>query len=180
VKKILLFAPILLFFVTQSTFAQVEQLQINNFTVKENLLKNEKIAVIACDENDRPLETISGTFRFSINGFKQDLIFNGGIAVPPQPIDKSTFIYLRHTNDSGTHGKLYYVIKRDTDLKPIKISWLMLLLIPLGIIFLAMLFRKFLVIAIVMLAALLYFNSGKGLSIPTFFDTIFDGLRSIF
>jgi len=153
---------------------------INNFIVKENLLKNDKIAIIACDAADTPLENIRGTFQFSINGFKQALKFNDGVAIAPQQIDKSTFIYLRHENEEGAHGKLYYVIKKEHDLKPIKINWLLLVLIPLILIILATMFRKFILIAAALLIILYLFNTSNGLNIPTFFSTIFDGLKSIF
>jgi len=156
------------------------QVAINNFIVKENLLKNDKIAIIACDANEKPLETVNGTFQFSVNGFKQSLRFNDGVAVPPQQIDKSTFIYLRHENEAGTHGKLYYVIKKDQDLKLIKINWLLLVLIPLIIIILATMFRKFILIAAVILIILFIFNSSNGLKLGTFFETVFDGLKSVF
>ena len=175
----------LLFIAITSACAQTDlitsnQIAINNFIVKENLLKNDKIAVIACDANEKPLENVSGTFQFSINGFKQTLKFNEGVAVPPQQIDKSTFIYLRHENESGTHGKLYYVIKKDQDLKLVKINWLLLVLIPLIVIILATMFRKFILIAAVLLIILFVFNSSKGLKFGTFFETVFDGLKSVF
>ena len=156
------------------------QVSINNFIVKENLLKNDKVAIIACDANEKPLENVSGTFQFSINGFKQILRFNEGVAVPPQQIDKSTFIYLRHENETGTHGKLYYVIKKDQDLKLIKINWLLLVLIPLIVIVLATMFRKFILIAAVLLIIMFMFNSSNGLKFGTFFETVFDGLKSVF
>lgn len=180
-RKIILFSFIISI-LTFRTFSQTDaqRLLIPNFIVKENLLKNEKIAIIACDAEEKPLEHITGNFQFTINGFKQDLRFNDGVAVAPQQIDKSTFLYLRHTNENGTFGKLFYVIKKGTDLNPIKINWLILILIPLGLIFIAMLFRKFLLIAIILIVVIFYFNSNKGLSIPTFFDTIFDGLKSLF
>lgn len=156
------------------------ELAINNFLVKENLLKNDKIAIIACDSAEKPLENISGTFQFSINGFKQVLKFNEGVAVAPQPIDKSTFLYLRHENESGTHGKLYYIFKKEHDLKPVKISWMLLVLIPLVVIILATMFRKFILIAAAILIGMYIFNSSNGLNLGTLFETIFDGLRSIF
>lgn len=164
----------------QSDSLTSNQVAINNFIVKENLLKNDKIAIIACDANEKPLETVNGTFQFSVNGFKQSLRFNDGVAVPPQQIDKSTFIYLRHENETGTHGKLYYVIKKDQDLKLIKINWLFLVLVPLIIIILATMFRKFILIAAVVLIVLFIFNSSNGLKLGTFFETVFDGLRSVF
>lgn len=170
---------------SRSTYSQTEQasahqVAINNFIVKENLLKNDKVAIIACDADEKPLENVNGTFQFSINGFKQVLKFNDGVAVSPQQIDKSTFIYLRHENENGTHGKLYYVIKKDLDLKLIKINWMLLVLIPLIVIILATMFRKFILIAAVILIIIFIFNSNNGLKLGTFFDTVFDGLRSAF
>ncbi|WP_026898714.1 hypothetical protein [Daejeonella oryzae] len=165
---------------SQSDPVKAGSIAINNFIVKENLLKNDKIAIIACDESERPLENISGIFQFSINGFKQVLKFNDGVAISPQQIDKSTFIYLRHENESGTHSKLYYVLKKESDLRLFKINWLILVFVPLIIIFLATMFRKFILIAVVLLILLYFFNTSNGLNIPTFFQTVFDGLKSVF
>ena len=165
---------------SQSDTLNTGSIAINNFIVKENLLKNDKIAVIACDASEKPLENVSGIFQFSINGFKQVLKFNDGVAIASQQIDKSTFIYLRHENESGTHSKLYYVIKKEHDLNPIKISWLILVLVPLIIVVLATMFRKFILIAAVLLLIMYFFNTSNGLNLPTFFQTVFDGLKSVF
>jgi hypothetical protein len=180
----LIFITILLFVTGKQLYAQEESIQgqnvaINNFMVKENLLKNNKIAIIATDSLDIPIESLSGTFQFSINGFGQELQFNNGVAVLSQPINKSTFIYLRHENETGTHGKLYYVYQKGENINPIKISWWILVIIPLILILLAALFRKFIVVAVIILVGLFYYNSNQGLKIPTFFDTIFDGLRNM-
>ena len=153
---------------------------INNFTVKEHLLKNSKIAIIATDSLNKPIETVNGTFAFTINGFKQDLKFNDGIAVAPQQIEKSAFVYLKHENISGTHAKLYYILKKADDLNPIKINWMLLLIIPFAILGIAALFRKFLIIGILLLIGIFFFNSSKGLALPTFFDTIIQGLKNLF
>ncbi|TZF84488.1 hypothetical protein FW774_05715 [Pedobacter sp. BS3] len=156
-----------------------QQMAINNFIVKENLLKNNKLAIIATDADEKPLENINGTFQFSLNGFEQELKFNDGIAVAPQVIDKSTFVYIRHHNDTGTHAKLYYVIKKDNDLNPIKISWLLLIAIPLILIVIAMMFRRFIVIAAILIIVMLFFNQSNGLHFSTFIETVFDGLKSL-
>ena len=175
---------IIFIFIGKPVFSQTDNINkqeivLNNFVVKENLLKNNKIAIIATDENEKPLESISGTFQFSINGFQQELKFNDGVAVTSQPIDKSTFLYLRHENEAGTHGKLYYIIKKGDNLKPIKINWLILVLVPLGIIILATMFRKFIIIAGILLLILFIFNSQSGLKVPIFFDTVVDGIKSV-
>lgn len=165
---------------SQTDTATTQHVALNNFVVKENLLKNNKIAIIAADESEKPIESLNGTFQFSINGFQQELKFNDGVAVAPQPIDKSTFLYLRHENEAGTHGKLYYIYKKNDNLSPYKVNWLVLILIPLGIIVLATIFRKFIIIGGIILIAFLIFNSKNGLGIPTFFDTVFDGLKGLF
>lgn len=167
-----------LLFITGKLSAQ--PIFINNFLVKEHLLKNDKLAIIAADSAERPMEDVNGTFLFNINGFKQELKFNDGIAVSPQQIEKSTFVYIKHKNDLGTHSKLYYVLKKGENLNPIKINWMFLVIIPLIIIAIATVFRKFILFAIILLAIIFFFNASKGLGLPTFFETIIDGLRSAF
>lgn len=164
---------------SQSELTKGNEVILNNFIVKEDLLKNNKIAIIAADSLDKPLENLSGTFQFSINGFGQELKFNNGVAVAAQPIDKSTFIYLRHENETGTHGKLYYVIRKGDYINPIKISWWLLVIVPLILIILATLFRKFIIIAGILIVFIFYYNSSNGLKLPTFFETIFDGLKNL-
>jgi hypothetical protein len=156
------------------------EITIKNFLVKENLYKNNQLAIIAADQDEKPIENLNGTFKFSINGFEQELKFNNGAAVVPQPISKSTFIYIRHENESGNHGKLYYVIRKYDMLNPIKISWMVLVLVPAIIVLLAMMFRKFIIIAGILLIVMFYFNTSNGLKISTFFDTVFDGLKNLF
>jgi len=156
-----------------------EKPALKNFIIKESLLKNDKIAVIATDEDETPVE-VSGNYLFNINGFKQELNFNDGVAMTPQPIEKSTFIYLKHINDSSSVTKLYYVLKKSDSLNPIKINLKLLVIIPIAIIILVGMFRKFLVYAIIILIAMFLFNSNNGLSFPTFFETLYEGLKSFF
>jgi hypothetical protein len=51
---------------------------INNFLVKESLLKNSKLAIIAADSLDNPIEKINGTYTFSVSGFTQSLTLMKG------------------------------------------------------------------------------------------------------
>lgn len=176
-KFILLFST--LFVLSGFTsIAQTGTDSITNFIVKENLLKNDKLAIIAADANEVPKETVNGTFVFTINGFKQELKFNEGVAIAPQQIEKSTFVYLKHKNETATPAKLYYVLKKEAGINPIKINWMMLLIIPLALVVIAGIFRKFIVFAVIILILLLVFNSNQGLGIPTILETIFDGLKN--
>ncbi len=168
---------IIILFFTSNSFAQNSN--INNFLVKESLLKNSKLAVIAADSLDNPLETINGLYTFSVSGFSQEITFNNGVAIIPLQIDKSTFVYLKHQNDAGTHSKLLYVFKKDGNLNPFTISRLFLILIPLIIIILAFAFKKFIYIAVILLLVFMYFSHSNGLNVSTFFETTIDYLKNL-
>ncbi len=159
--------------------AQKNSYEIDNFIVKESLLKNSKIAIIAADSVEVPIENINGSYNFSISGFTQQLNFNNGVAILPLPIDKSTFIYVKHENDKGTHSKLLYIYKKGVDLNPFTISRLFFIIIPLLIIFLTVAFKKFIYLAVILLVIFFYFSASKGLNIATYFETSVDYLKNL-
>ena len=159
-------------------FAQ-EHVNIQKFTVKENLLQNGKIAIIALDSLGQPREDLDGTFQFAFNGFKQALKFSGGVAVCPLEIDKSAFIYIKHEGVEKDVSNLYYMVKSDDSLNPIKINPYWLLAIPLGLILIGYLFRKLIGLIVFFLLIFIYFNYSKGLSLPTFLESIFDSLAGL-
>jgi hypothetical protein len=169
---------LLLLMVSGTGFAQ--QADINNFIVKESLLKNSKLAIIAADSLDRPMENINGLYTFTVSGFKQPVKFNDGVAVLPMQLERSAFVYIKHQNDEGTHSKLLYVYKKDGNLNPYTINSLWLVLFPLIIIFLAFAFRKLIIFAVIILLIFIYFNHSNGLNLSTFFETIFDSLKKVF
>lgn len=160
-------------------FSQSNVSGIDNFIVKEGLLKNSKLAIIAADSLERPLETINGTYTFSVSGFSQQLTFNDGVAILPLTIAKSTFAYLKHENDKGTHSKLLYIYKKNADLKPIEISQIFFIIIPLLILILSFAFKKFIYLAVIGVIAFFFFSSSNGLNISTYFETIFDYLKNL-
>ncbi|QNL48472.1 hypothetical protein H8S90_16970 [Olivibacter sp. SDN3] len=174
-----IFHLILLSTLTLYSHAKGSKYALDNFIIKENLIKNDKLAIIACDSSDQPSDRISGTFNFTINGFKQALVFTDGVAIAPQEIDKSSFVFLKHQNQNGIHTKLYYVVKSDDGLKPIKINWMLLLIVPLCIIIIASIYKRLLLIALIALLAIAYFNYNKGLSFEGIFETIYHGIRNI-
>lgn len=168
---------LVLMFVCGNCFGQ--NADINNFLVKESLLKNSKLAIIAADSLQNPLEQINGTYTFSVSGFTQQLTFNDGVAILPLAIDKSTFVYIKHQNDKGTHSKLLYVYKKEGDLNPFTISRIFLIIVPLIIVVLAFAFKKFIYIAVILFIIFMIFSYSNGLNISTFFETTFDYLKNL-
>lgn len=170
----------ILFLLFISTAAFSQKLDINNFIVKESLLKNSKLAIIAADSLENPLEQINGIYTFTVSGFSQSLKFNDGVAIVPLQLERSAFVYIKHQNDQGTHSKLVYVYKKEGTLSPYTVNSMWLVIIPLVIVVVVFLFRKLLILGIIILLILMYFNHSSGLGIGTFFETIFDSLKRLF
>jgi hypothetical protein len=160
--------------------AHADTIAINHFLIKDNPFGQSQIAVVAVDTLNAPLENVNGNFSFTVNGFDQQLTFNKGVAFYSPKIDKSNFLYLRHNNDAGIHAMLYYVYKYGDKLVPIHISWGWLLAIPLALVLLGYLFKRFIIIAAIIFIIFLYFNYHNGMSMPTFFSSVIDGLKSMF
>lgn len=173
---------ILTFCLTIATFgvAFAGAITINHFEIKENPFAPGEVAVIATDTLHHIQENINGLFTFTMNGFEEPLTFQRGTAFYRHKINTSTFLYAKHQNDNGSHGILYYIYRHDDKLTPVHISWILLLAIPCGLFLLAYMFKRFIIIAIIIFCIFLYFNYHNGLSIPTFFESILDGLKNIF
>ncbi|WP_428329145.1 hypothetical protein [Mucilaginibacter sp.] len=178
-KKILL---ILCLVFVSANFAMADgpAMAINHFVVKENPFAKNEVAIVATDTLGNIQENVSGVFTFTMNGFEEALNFDKGTAFYRHKINKSTFLYAKHQNDSGSHGILYYIYKHDEKLSPFHISWILLLAIPCGLFLLAYMFKRFIIVAIIIFGIFMYFNYHNGLSIPTFFESIIDGLKNIF
>ncbi|QJD95146.1 hypothetical protein HH214_04260 [Mucilaginibacter robiniae] len=176
-KKIWLSAALLLI---NLMICRADTIPIRHFVIKENPFAQEQIAIVATDSLERIQENVNGLYNFTINGFESELNFQQGTAFYRHKIERSTFMFVRHQDTTGTHSILYYVFKHGDKLSPWHISWMLLLAIPLIIIFAGYLFKRFLIIAAIVLVIFLYFNHHNGLSIPNFFESIFDGLKSLF
>ncbi|HVV55856.1 MAG TPA: hypothetical protein VHC47_11045 [Mucilaginibacter sp.] len=176
-KKIVLLAWLLMLTIFS---AHAQGVVIDHFVVKENPFAQNEIAVVATDTANHILENVNGEFAFTINGFQEELHFDNGTAFYRHKIDKSTFLYVKHINGDGTHSLLYYVYKGSDKLMPIHISWIILLAIPILLALLAYMFRKFIIVAIIIFILFLYFNHHNGLGFGTFFESIFDGLKNMF
>lgn len=176
-KKFLLATCLVVF---SAGFAFADAVTINHFDIKENPFAKDELAVVATDTAHNILENVNGLFAFTVNGFQEPLKFEKGTAFYHHKLDKSSFLYVKHVNGTGTHSILYYVYKSDDKLSPIHISWVVLLAIPILLVLLGYLFKRFIIIAIVIFCIFLYFNHHAGLSIPTFFESIIDGLKGLF
>lgn len=176
-KKLLLSICIIIFSVG---FTFADTVTIKHFEVKGNPFAKDEIAIVATDTAHNILENVNGKFTFSVNGFTEQLRFEKGTAFYHHKLDKSSFLYVKHVNDSGTHSLLYYVYKTDDKLVPIHISWTVLLIIPVVLVILSYLFKRFIIFAIIIFCIFLYFNHHAGLGVSTFFESIFDGLKGMF
>jgi hypothetical protein len=176
--KRIFFTCLVLLFIKGFAFADI--ISVDKFVIKENPFAENEIAVVAVDSAENIREDVNGVFSFTLNGFKQDMVFDKGTAFYRQKLDKSSFLYVKHINESGTHSMLYYVYKHSGKITPIKISWILLIAIPIGLILLGYIFKRFIIIAAIIFCIFLYFNYHNGLSIPTFFESIIDGLKGLF
>jgi hypothetical protein len=175
-KKLLLLFCLLL---TANCFVFADAIAINHFVVKENPFGVDQVAIVATDSAGVTQENVNGNFNFVMNGFENQLKFEKGVAFYRQKIDRSTFLYAKHMNETGTHAILYYIYKHDSKLSPWHISWVLLVAIPLGLVLLAYMFKRFIIIAVIIFLIFLYFNYHNNLSIPTFFESIIDGLKNM-
>lgn len=176
-KKILFVAALMLF---ASKFVYADTISIKHFVVRENPFANSEVAIVATDSVGNVQETVEGVFAFTINGFEEQMQFEKGTAFYRHKLDKSSFFYVKHINNAGTHSMLYYIYKQDGKLKPMHVSWMLLVIIPLALILLGYMFKRFIIIAIVIFLIFIYFNHHNGLTMPTFFESIFDGLKGLF
>lgn len=157
-----------------------DKMAIKNFVLKDNPFGTNEVAIVAVDTAGIPQEKINGEFLFTINGFQETLKFENGTAFYHHKLTKSSFIFAKHENESGTHSTLFYVYKSDSKLTPIHISGVVLIAIPVILILLGYMFKRFIIIAAVIFCIFIYFNHSNGLGIPTFFETVIDGLKHIF
>jgi hypothetical protein len=176
-KKLTLIIGVFFFSIV---LAYADTVTINHFVVKENPFAQNEIAIVATDTANHILENVKGNFAFSVNGFDESLKFDKGTAFYRHKLDKSTFLYVKHENENGTHAILYYVYKTSDKLVPIHISWLVLLIIPVTLIVLGYLFKKFIIIAAIIFVLFIFFNYHNHLGFGTFFESIIDGLKSMF
>jgi len=176
-KKLLFFLCLI---TVAHSFAVADTVSISHFVVKENPFATDEVAIIATDSAGVIQENVNGEFTFVMNGFEKQLKFEKGTAFYRDKIDRSTFLYAKHMNDSGTHSNLYYIYKHDSKLSPWHISWVLLVAIPLCLVLLAYMFKRFIIIAVIIFLIFLFFNYHNNLSIPTFFESIIDGLKSMF
>lgn len=174
------FTLLLLLFVAFVKTQPKERYEIKNFIITEDLNHSNKINILVTDSLDQMLDNFSGTYNFSVNGFRQTLKFKDGIASSDLEINKSLFLYIKHENESDSVSKLYYVSKKANGINPISISWYVLLVIPAIFILIGYMFRKLIGLVVFLLIAYMYFGYNKGLSFSTLLESVFDGLKALF
>ncbi len=68
-------------------------------------------------------------------------------------------------------------MKNEKGLNPIAIKWYYLILVPVAVLLVAYLFKRLMVLAILVLVGLFIFNYSKGLDLENIFDTIVHGIK---
>ncbi|EHQ28938.1 hypothetical protein [Mucilaginibacter paludis] len=162
------------------TAAFADGILIKNFVVKDNPFGTNEVAIVATDTAGVIQENVNGDFLFTVNGFQETLKFEHGTAFYHHKIAKSSFMLIKHENEIGSHSTLFYVYKSDAKLIPIHINWIVLFAIPVILVLLGYMFKRFIIIAAILLCLFVYFNHSNGLSIPSFFETVIDGLKHMF
>lgn len=152
---------------------------IRNFEIKEYITGDGTLAILALDSLKQADSKPDGTFRFIINGFENDLDFRNGVALFPQTLSTSTFVFLKHNPDGQEIGKYYYIIKKGKNLKTIELNGITLLLVPLFILFIAYIFKRFLLVFVLLGMVFLYFYFSQGLDLGPFMDNIFFSLKKL-
>ncbi len=152
---------------------------IKDFTVKENLSQNGKLAIIAIDTAEKTDNTINGNYSFTINGFQQDLNFSDGVAVTSNPIESSTFVFFKYKFDGKDIGKLFFLRLTDKGITPYKISGFLLIIIPLLILYIAYKFKRFLITLLVLAIIYFYLNHSKGLDVRQLIESTIMGLKDL-
>jgi hypothetical protein len=131
------------------SLAFADTITIKQFVIKENPFAESEIAVVATDSAGTVQQNVEGVFAFTINGFQEQMRFEKGTAFYRHKLDKSAFFYVKHLNNDGMHSMLYYIYKQDGKLRPIHVSWMLLVIIPLALVLLGYMFKRFIILAIV-------------------------------
>ena len=156
-----------------------QQTGIKDFTVKENLSQNGKLAIIAVDSIEKTDNLVNGDYNFTINGFQQTLKFTDGVAVTSNPIESSTFVYFKHKRADKDLGKVYFLRVTEKGINPYKISGMLLIAIPLLILLIAYMFKRFLVTFLVLAVVYLYLSYSKGLDVKELLESVFLGIKDL-
>ena len=161
-------------------FSLAQNSIIKDFTVKENLSQNGKLAIIAIDTAEKTDNTVNGDYNFTINGFSQNLKFIDGVAVTSNPIESSTFVFFKHKFAGSDLGKLFFLRVTDKGITPYKISGFLLIILPLLILYIAYKFKRFLITLLIIAAVYFYLNYSKGLDVRQLIESSIMSLKELF
>lgn len=156
-----------------------QQASINDFMVKENLSQNGKLAIIATDSLEKTNNQVNGDYKFTINGFQQDLRFTDGVAVTSNPIESSTFVFFKHKSGSKEIGKLFFLRVTEKGISPYKISGFLLIVVPLLVLFIAYKLKRFLITLLIIALVYFYLNYSKGLDVKQLIESTILGLKDL-
>ncbi len=159
--------------------AQAQNTNISDFEIKTDPEWKKQLIVEVKDSLSKGTPDINGLYTFEINGFSQELAFKAGKALVKLPIEKSTFVYIKHQNEKNQLSQLVYVYKNADHLSLFKINRIFFLIVPALLVMLVWAFRKLIYLVVVLGIVFIYVGHQKGLNISTYFETVFDYLRNL-
>lgn len=153
---------------------------LQDFTVKESLSQNGKLAVIALDSLNQTDPTINGAHTFTINGFQQELNFHDGVAITTHPVTTPTFAFLKHHSTVDQTDRIFFLRATDAGLKIYRINSLLLILIPIVVLYIAYKLKRFIITLVIVALVYYYMNQSKGLSLSQLFGNVIDSIKDLF
>lgn len=169
--------------VLASTFAFAQQTiyfsigdnyPISDFRLENDLDGDGSYSLCAIDDQGQLVEKAEGTYEFVVNGYLEKIDFKGGMGAVRKPDSKFFFIYLKHSNKTEDIYRLYYSVSGVLIPFPL---WI-LILIPALLILFTLLFRRMLILLI--LVAFVAFFVFQGLDLRSFIRLVGGGIGSLF
>lgn len=148
---------------------------IHDFKLSPALFENNSIHIKALNEEGDEDILVNGRYNFSVNGFEKRLLFLGGNAEYPDNLTSSTFLYMKCGPVDRPVSRLFYVYRSGLGLEPFKISLFWLLVIPVILILGSFVFKRLIILAIIVIVLFFLFN--KGLSVKSYLSAVKDWIH---
>ncbi len=143
---------------------------IQDFT----LVQADELEIHALTKEGKIDVDIEGNYKFVINGYIEKLDFKNGKAILPGKIVENSILFIKHEQKADTIQHLFYSISDWVIPIPFWILWV----IPLLIIVIVFIVKRFIYLFLILLV--LMFFIGQGLNLRDYFSIILDSIKGLF